>query len=95
MEKKLNKIEAVQFLKNLGYNDADFLADFAFEFIKARTPKASEEQKEKMHTVMHEFKYRKLHSGTGKKGGHRPEPVENRKQAIAIGLSEAGLSRDK
>jgi len=88
----MNRKEATQFLKNLGYGKgSDFLVDFAFRFVKAQ---ASPEQQEKVHTVMHEFKHKKLHSGTGKKGGHRPEPVEDRKQAIAIALSEAGLSRD-
>lgn len=38
----------------------------------------------KVHKVMHEFKEGKLHSGS-KKG---PE-VTNRKQAVAIALSEA------
>ena len=38
--------------------------------------------KEKVETVMHEFGRGTLHSGSGEK-------VTNRKQAIAIGLSEA------
>lgn len=38
--------------------------------------------KEKIHTVMKEFKSGKLHSGSG-------GIVTNPKQAIAIGLSEA------
>lgn len=42
----------------------------------------------KVHVVMDEFKHGKLHSGSGEK-------VTNRKQAIAIGLSEAGKSRKK
>jgi len=37
---------------------------------------------EKVHKVMHEYKRGKLKSGSGKK-------VKSRKQAIAIGLSEA------
>ena len=41
--------------------------------------------KEKVEVVMHEFKHGKLHSGSG-------EIVKNRKQAIAIAMSEAGLS---
>lgn len=43
---------------------------------------------EKVHTVMKEFKKGTLHSGSGEK-------VSNPKQAIAIGLSEAGLSKKK
>lgn len=42
----------------------------------------------KVHTVMSEYKRGTLHSGGGGK-------VKNRKQAIAIALSEAGLSRQK
>ena len=40
----------------------------------------------KVKKVMHEFKQGSLKSKSGKK-------VRSRKQAIAIGLSEAGLSR--
>jgi Family of unknown function (DUF6496) len=43
-------------------------------------------QKNKVHTVMHEFKQGTLESGSG-------APVENRKQAVAIALSEAGASK--
>ncbi len=42
----------------------------------------------KVHTVMSEFKRGTLHSGSG-------AIVKKRKQAIAIGLSEAGLSKKK
>lgn len=47
--------------------------------------KYSEKAQEKVEEVMHEFKEGKLKSGKEGKGG----PVKNRKQAIAIGLSEA------
>ena len=47
-------------------------------------PKAEE----KMEKVMHEYKEGKLKSGSGKK-------VRSRKQAIAIGLSEARKSGAK
>ena len=46
--------------------------------------------KGKVGKVMHEFKAGTLHSGS--KSGPK---VTNRKQAIAIGLSEAGMSRMK
>ncbi len=41
---------------------------------------------EKVGVVMHEFKEGTLHSGSG-------DIVKNRKQAIAIAMSEAGLSK--
>lgn len=44
--------------------------------------------KAKVEVVMKEFKRGTLHSGGGEK-------VTNPKQAIAIGLSEAGLSKKK
>lgn len=43
----------------------------------------------KVAKVMHEFGSGKLHSGS-KKG----PKVKNKKQAVAIALSEAGLSRN-
>jgi hypothetical protein len=47
--------------------------------------KYSKKAQEKIETVMHEFKEGKLKSGKDGKGGI----VTNRKQAIAIGISEA------
>lgn len=44
--------------------------------------------KEKVSVVMKEFKRHTLHSGSG-------SIVRNRKQAIAIALSEAGLSKKR
>ena len=48
-------------------------------------PKYSKESQEKVEKVMHEFKEGTLKSGKEGKG----RIVKNRKQAIAIGLSEA------
>lgn len=47
--------------------------------------KYSKKAQEKIETVMHEFMHGKLKSGKDRKGG----VVTNRKQAIAIGISEA------
>jgi hypothetical protein len=46
----------------------------------------SEEQKKTVRRVMHEFKHGELETSRGKK-------VKNPKQAIAIGLHEAGASK--
>ena len=50
--------------------------------------KYSEKAQEKIGEVMHEFKEGSLRSSSGKK-------VTNRKQAIAIGISEAKEARLK
>jgi hypothetical protein len=47
--------------------------------------KYSKKAQEKIEQVMHEFKHGDLKSGKGGKGGI----VKSRKQAIAIGISEA------
>ncbi len=47
--------------------------------------KYSKKSQDKVEKVMHEYKGGKLKSGKGGKGGK----VKSRKQAIAIGLSEA------
>jgi len=51
-----------------------------------KNPKTKSQKQGKVHTVMSEFKRGTLHSGSGDK-------VKNEDQAIAIALSEAGLSR--
>jgi Family of unknown function (DUF6496) len=53
--------------------------------------KYSKKAQDKIETVMHEFKHGDLKSGKGGKGGK----VKSRKQAIAIGLSEARQEGDK
>ena len=50
--------------------------------------KYSKKTQEKVEKVMHEFKEGKLKSSTGRK-------VKSRKQAIAIGLSEARDAGEK
>ena len=49
-------------------------------------PRETEPQKEAVERVMHEFKHGELRSGTS------GQKVKNRKQAVAIALSEAGAS---
>ena len=53
-------------------------------------PKTKAGKMAKVGKVMHEFKTGTLHSGS-KKG---PE-VTSKKQAVAIALSEAGMSKNK
>jgi ribosomal protein L21E len=50
---------------------------------------ATKKQQAKVGKVMHEYKTGTLHSGKGGK------VVKSRKQAVAISLSEAGLSKKK
>lgn len=52
--------------------------------------KATKKQQAKVGTVLREFKKGKLHSGS-KKG----PVVKSKGQALAIALSEAGLSKPK
>ena len=53
--------------------------------------KYSKKAQDKIEQVMHEFKTGKLKSGKAGKGGK----VKSRKQAIAIGISEARAEGDK
>ncbi len=53
--------------------------------------KETRSQKKTVERVMHEFKHGELDSGPGGKAGR----VKSPKQAIAIALSEAGVSTQK
>lgn len=50
--------------------------------------KQTKGQKDTVERVMHEYKHGELETGTGKK-------VKSRRQAVAIGLSEAGASNQQ
>lgn len=49
--------------------------------------------KKKVAKVMREFKAGTLHAGKDPKGPKKAKLVKNRKQAIAIALSQAGMAR--
>jgi hypothetical protein len=50
-------------------------------------------QQNKVRKVMHEFKTGTLHGGINPAGPKKAPVVKNRKQAIAIALSSAGVKR--
>lgn len=52
--------------------------------------KSSDKKQKKVEKVMGEYKRGELHSGS-KKG----PVVKSKKQAVAIAMSEAGMSKDK
>lgn len=52
-------------------------------------------KKSKVAKVMREYKAGKLHAGVNPKGPKKAPLAKSRKQAIAIALSEAGMSKKK
>mgnify|MGYP003119484392 CR=1 FL=1 len=56
---------------------------------RQQLPKTTDKKRGKISKVMREFKNKKLNIGQSKK------KVKNRKQAIAIALSEAGVKQKR
>lgn len=55
--------------------------------------KPTKAQQNKVAKTMREFKKGTLHGGINPKGPKKAPVVKNRKQAIAIALSSAGISK--
>ena len=71
--------------------DARYFEDY-LERQEKRDMKKSAKQ-EKIAKVMREYKSGTLHSGKDPKGPKKAKVVKSRKQAIAIALSQAGMSK--
>jgi hypothetical protein len=60
-----------------------------------KKPKTKAAKQAKVKKVMGEYKSGTLHSGRDPKGPKKAPVVKNRRQAVAIALSEAGISKRK
>ena len=60
-----------------------------------RSPKTKAAKKEKIAKVMGEYKAGTLHAGVNHKGPKKAPLAKSRKQAVAIALSQAGMTRRK
>lgn len=63
--------------------------------VSKKKPTTKSQKNAKVAKVMREFKAGTLHAGIDPKGPKKAKVVKNRKQAIAIALSQAGMSRRK
>jgi hypothetical protein len=60
-----------------------------------KKPKTKVAKQAKVSKTMREYKAGTLHAGRDPKGPKKAPVVKNRKQAIAIALSQAGMSKRK
>ncbi len=60
-----------------------------------KKPKTKDAKQAKVKKVMGEYKSGTLHAGRDPKGPKKAPVVKNRRQAVAIALSQAGISKRK
>ena len=60
-----------------------------------KTPKTKSGKQAKVAKVMGEYKSGMLHAGRDPKGPRKAPVVKSRKQAVAIALSQAGMSKKR
>lgn len=60
-----------------------------------KKPKTKAAKQAKVKKVMGEYKSGTLHAGRDPKGPKNAPVVKNRRQAVAIALSQAGISKRK
>lgn len=63
--------------------------------VSKKRPTSKTQKNAKVAKVMREFKAGTLHAGVDPKGPKKAKVVKSRKQAIAIAMSQAGMSRRK
>jgi len=60
-----------------------------------KTPKTKSAKQAKIAKTMGEYKSGTLHSGQDPKGPRKAPVVKSRKQAVAIAMSQAGMSKKR